>query len=188
MPATPKVQLSWDAIFSRARHGNGHSLSVMSETNSRVISLTSRRSRGVKASTLAEGCHCRADAIASAHPHLSSPVPLPRFLPVLGTRIGRVSKGENLRDECTARKGRLIAGRMYAPPWNNADKFMVRRDTGRTPLTRMILLGGNRSILVCSSTSRRQTDNLQLNSPRSRDRFLLNHNCNFNWLKNYYMI
>jgi len=63
--ATPKVQLSWNAIFSRAGHGNGHSLSVMSETNSRVISLTSRRSRGVKASTPAEGCHCRADAIAS---------------------------------------------------------------------------------------------------------------------------
>lgn len=34
--------------YTFAGCGNGHSLSVMSETNSRVISLTSRRSRGAK--------------------------------------------------------------------------------------------------------------------------------------------
>lgn len=73
---------------------NGHSLSVMSETNSRVISLTSRRSRGVKL-LRQRGCHCRADA----HRHSC-----PRSPPGLGIRIGHVSKGENLRGECPPRE------------------------------------------------------------------------------------
>ena len=37
-----------DKVVWYAFTGNGHSLPVMSETNSRVISLTSRNSRGVR--------------------------------------------------------------------------------------------------------------------------------------------
>lgn len=88
--------------YTFAGCGNGHSLSVMSETNSRVISLTSRSSRGAKL-LRQQGCHCRADA--HRHSCLRSP-------PGLGVRIGHVSKGENLRGECPVRKSRLIVGRI----------------------------------------------------------------------------
>lgn len=122
--------------YTFAGCGNGHSLSVMSETNSRVISLKSRRSRGVKL-LRQRGCQCRADA----HRHSC-----PRFPPGLGIRIGHVSKGENLRGECPTRKGRLIAGRMYAPPWNNADKFMGRRAMVTYPVSAHVFTGCSRSI------------------------------------------
>jgi len=143
--AVLKVQSSWDATLS-AGCSNGHSLSVMSETNSRVISLTSRRSRGVKASA--------PTGVATVAPtrtrHGWSPIPAG----LSGLSIGRVSKGENLRGECPARKGRLIAWPgVYAPPWNNADKFTVRRAmVVPSPLTRMTLLEAvDRYTYVCVS-------------------------------------
>lgn len=112
--------------YTFAGCGNGHSLSVMSETNSRVISLTSRRSRGAKL--------LRQRGVATVAPTRTAIlVPDPRrAAPGLGIRIGHVSKGENLRGECSARKDRLIVGIPYvhtrraAPPWNNT-KFTGRR-------------------------------------------------------------
>jgi len=102
--ATNPQSSAFVGCYTFAGCGNGHSLSVMSETNSRVISLTSHRSRGVKLLRQG-GCHCRADAQRHSCPWSSLG---------LGVRIGHVSKGENLWGECLARKGRLIAGRMYA--------------------------------------------------------------------------
>lgn len=93
--------------YAFAGCGNGHSLSVMSETNSRVISLTSHRSRGVKL-LRQRGCHCRADA----HRHSC-----PRFPPGLGVLVSGTCQRVRIYEVSAPReKARLIVGRMYAPP------------------------------------------------------------------------
>lgn len=113
----------------------------MSETNSRVISLTSRRSRGVKASTPAEGCHCRADAIAST---LSFPLPLS---PVLaGSRDShraRVKGWEFTRWVHSAK--RPIDSRLCVHAALKQCR-QVYGATGCTPFNAHDFIGGNRSI------------------------------------------
>lgn len=69
------VLLEWSSKFSLRRalcafagRGNGHSLSVMSETNSRVISLTSRRGDGCP-----EGLSFCANRVAGVAPTRTPP-------------------------------------------------------------------------------------------------------------------